>query len=72
MKLYVVRYTSGYGCEQSYLTVGEDYYETYKRERERITTQQPIWLVQFIVKEVNEVDGYKISVTSKEDTAKGG
>lgn len=71
MKLYVVRYTSGYGCEQSYLTVGEDYYETYKREREKITSAQPIWLVQFIVKEVSEVDGYKISIINKEDVVKG-
>lgn len=72
MKLYVVRYTSGYGCEQSYLTVGEDYYETYKREREKITSAQPIWLIQFIVKEVSEVDGYKISIVNKEDVVKGG
>lgn len=66
MKLYNVRYTSGYGCEHSYLTVGENYYETYKREREKISTPT-LWLVQFVVKEVDIVDGYEIIVGKKKE-----
>ena len=61
MRLFIVRYTSGYGCEQTYLTVGESKDEVYKREREKLNTST-LWVVSFSVKEVDEVEGYKIMI----------